>query len=359
MEQVSVQTGKSAEYNIYIQKNIFTNADHLKNVFGKYNNTLIITDDNVSKLHLDKVLSAVKPFAQNIFIFCLYPKESSKTIANAEKILYKLSENKFNKNDIILSLGGGMVSDIAGFCASIYRRGMCLAHIPTTLLAQTDAGIGGKTAVNTSRGKNMIGTIYHPDFVIIDAAFLDTLSEPQYFESFAEIIKYAVICDCELFEYLDNTPTADITQNIDFIIKRCIEHKTRVISADDEDKSDRIILNFGHTIAHVIEKYYNYEVYSHSKAVAIGIYNTVFLCESEGIVQPGLAERVKELLKKFNLPYKMPQIKKDDFYNILINDKKFCAGGLKAAVVTDIGSSKIIFISNEQIKILLDKYLKD
>jgi len=359
MDCVNVGIDKTVYYKIYIKDNIFVDTDLLKPLFCKYSKAMIITDDNVRLLHLDKVIAALKPYIENIYIFCLYAKETSKSIQNAEKILAKLADNKFRKDDIIISLGGGMVSDIAGFCASVYKRGCALAHVPTTVLAQVDASIGGKTAVNTGMGKNMIGTIYHPNFVLCDTSLLSTLSDEAYFESFAEIIKYALICDRELFEYLENTDTIDIRNNIATVITKCVNHKAGIVAIDDADNNERLKLNFGHTIAHAIEKYYGYKIYSHPRAVGIGMYSTVLICENEGICKQGAAQRVKTLLEKFSLEYKMPQISKEDFYAIIANDKKLSAGGLKETVICDIGESKIILLDDDKIKNIAEKYLKE
>lgn len=359
MDCVNVGIDKTVDYKIYIKDNIFADADLLKPLFCKYSKAMIITDDNVRLLHLDNVVRALKPYIENIFIFCLYAKETSKSIQNAEKILAKLSDKKFRKDDIIISLGGGMISDIAGFCASVYKRGCALAHVPTTVLAQVDASIGGKTAVNTGAGKNMIGTIYHPNFVLCDSTLLKTLPEKAYCEGFAEIIKYALICDKELFEYLENTDTEDIKNNIAKVISKCVNHKAKIVAIDDADNNERLKLNFGHTIAHTIEKYYGYKIYSHPRAVSIGLYETVLICENEGICKQGTERRVKTLLEKFSLDYKMPQISKEDFYAIITNDKKFSSGGLKETVITDIGVSKIILIDDQRIKNITEKYLKE
>lgn len=359
MDCVNVGIDKTVDYKIYIKDNIFTDADLLKQLFGSYSKAMIITDDNVRLLHLDKVIDALKPYIENIHIFCLYAKETSKSIQNAEKILAKLADNKFRKDDVIISLGGGMVSDIAGFCASVYKRGCSLAHVPTTLLAQVDASIGGKTAVNTGAGKNMIGTIYHPNFVLCDTTLLKTLSFNAYFEGFAEIIKYALICDKELFEYLENTDIADIRSNIKGIITKCVKHKAEIVASDEADNRQRLKLNFGHTIAHAVEKYYGYKIYSHPRAVGIGLYSTVLICENEGICKQGAAQRVKTLLEKFSLDYKMPQISKEDFYTIIANDKKVSSGGLKETVISDIGQSKIILLDDDKIKNIAQKYLKE
>lgn len=359
MDFVNVGIDRTVDYKIYIENNIFADTGLLKSVFSKYAKAMIITDDNVRLLHLDKVIAALKPYIENIYIFCLYAKETSKSIQNAEKILAKLNDNKFRKDDIIISLGGGMVSDIAGFCASVYKRGCSLAHVPTTVLAQVDASIGGKTAVNTGAGKNMIGTIYHPNFVLCDTSMLQTLSGEAYYEGFAEIIKYALICDKELFEYLENTDIFQIRNNIATVITKCVKHKADIVAYDEADNNERLKLNFGHTIAHAIEKYYGFKIYSHPRAVGIGLYSTVLICENEGICKQGTAQRIKTLLKKFSLEYKMPQIASEDFYTIIANDKKFSSGGLKETVITDIGQSKIILLDDSKIKNIAEKYLKE
>ncbi|NMC56877.1 MAG: 3-dehydroquinate synthase, partial [Eubacteriaceae bacterium] len=232
-------------------------------------------------------------------------------------------------------------------------------HVPTTVLAQVDASIGGKTAVNTGAGKNMIGTIYHPNFVLCDTSMLQTLSGEAYYEGFAEIIKYALICDKELFEYLENTDIFQIRNNIATVITKCVKHKADIVAYDEADNNERLKLNFGHTIAHAIEKYYGYKIYSHPRAVGIGLYSTVLICENEGICKQGTAQRIKTLLKKFSLEYKMPQIASEDFYTIIANDKKFSSGGLKETVITDIGQSKIILLDDSKIKNIAEKYLKE
>lgn len=359
MDYVNIGIDKIVNYKIYIKDNILYDEALIKTLFCKYSKAMIITDDNVRIIHLDNVINALKPYIENIFIFSLYANETSKSIQNAEKILARLTDDKFRKDDIIISLGGGMASDIAGFCASVYKRGCALAHIPTTVLSQVDASIGGKTAVNTGSGKNMIGTIYHPNFVLTDTTLLKTLSDESYFEGFTEIIKYALICDRELFEYLESTSIENIRKNICEIIKKCVKHKADIVALDEADNYERLKLNFGHTIAHAVEKYYDYKIYTHPRAVGIGIYTTTLICEKEGITKAGVAKRVRELLEKFSLEYLIPQISREDFYAIIANDKKFSGGGLKEAVIHDIGSCEIILINDDKIKNIADKYLKE
>jgi 3-dehydroquinate synthase len=188
---------------------------------------------------------------------------------------------------------------------------------------------------------------------------LKSLSKEAYFEGFAEIIKYALICDKELFEYLESTDIENITSNITEIITKCVKHKAAIVASDEADNNERLKLNFGHTIAHAVENYYDYKIYSHPRAVGIGMYSTVLICENEGITKQGTAERLKKLLEKFSLEYKMPQFATEDFYTIIANDKKFSGGGLKEAVISDIGSCEIILIDDNKIRNIIDKYLKE
>jgi 3-dehydroquinate synthase len=234
-----------------------------------------------------------------------------------------------------------------------------LCHIPTTILAQSDASIGGKTAVNTEAGKNIIGTFYHPEFVLADTSFLATLDDYTYFEGFAEIIKYALIRDRGLFEYLENTGTEELKKNITDIIRRCARHKAEIVSGDEKDSSKRLALNFGHTLAHAIEKHYNYELYSHPRAVAMGIYNTVLICEKEGITKKGTSDRIKKLFEKLRLECDMPRINNDNLCQIIANDKKAGKNGLKLTIIRDIGSYEIIRADIDYIKIMIDKYFKE
>ena len=210
---------------------------------------------------------------------------------------------RLTRSDLVIALGGGVIGDLAGFAAASYLRGVKLIQIPTSLLAQVDSSVGGKVAVDLPQGKNLVGAFYHPKMVLIDPDVLDTL--PQHFinDGMGEVIKYGCIKDAELFNSLcSHSSFEDLKADLTDVITRCVDIKREVVEADQFDKGERMLLNFGHTLAHTIEQHYNYERESHGEAVGIGMYQITKIAEEKGLTAPRCAEKIKKALDIYGLP---------------------------------------------------------
>lgn len=279
----------------------------------------IVTNPKVGGLHLKHLLS--KLTAKEIYIITVEDGESFKTLATVEKILNNLFEHKFNRNSMLIALGGGVIGDMTGFVASIYQRGIDFIQIPTTLLSQVDASVGGKTGVNNSYGKNLIGAFHQPKAVYIDSYFLSTLPKREYAAGIAEIVKMAVCFDKEFFEWLERVDLNDSVV-IKTAIAKSVKTKAMVVSQDEKERGLRAALNYGHTFGHVIENETKYTQYLHGESVAIGMVMANELASRLGLMKSDEAQRIKNFLVKYNLPicYEIKDI--EAFYEAFFLDKK-------------------------------------
>ena len=264
-------------------------------------------------------------------------------------VLDKLIEYETERTDVIVALGGGVVGDLAGFVSSCYLRGIKYVQIPTSLLAQVDSSIGGKTAINLEHGKNLVGAFYHPAMVIIDADVLETLDNENFACGMAEVIKYALIMDKDLFDVLNEYNSREKIQPVlSDVITTCCQNKLKVVQQDEKDTGLRLILNFGHTLGHALEKC-NELTISHGHAVAVGM--AVFAKASEGLSQTakGTHDKVVSLLKSFDLPYEMPKVDVEKTFSYAKRDKKTFNSKLKIILLKEIGECFINPISYDEL----------
>lgn len=352
MKNINVCLGEKT-YSIKICKGLLDKAsDYVKKIYNNKRIT-IITDDNVNALYGDKLKQNLENGGFEVDIISIESGEQSKSLSNAYLVLEKLSLIKMKRTDLIIAFGGGVVGDLAGFCASVYLRGVPFVQIPTTLLAMVDSSVGGKTAVDLPIGKNLVGTFYHPKMVLIDTEFLNTLQKHYILDGMGEVIKYACICDREFFEFINMMDVDDICANYDYIVYKCINIKKYYVENDEFDFNERMKLNFGHTIGHAIECYFRYKQYSHGEAVCIGMYNLTKLTEKYGITQAGVSELIKRMLCKYGLEYRMPYMDAMKVLDIVKNDKKNISNILNCVVLTDLGKSAIYHVDTNKI----EKYL--
>lgn len=336
------------DYPIYIGRDIIENlGEELKKIYSN-KRIVIITDNKVRGLYSDKIIDSLKNNGFETHIISVEPGEKSKSINTAEYIYNKLLDFSINRRDLIITFGGGVVGDLGGFVASTYMRGIPFVQVPTTLLAQVDSSVGGKVAVNLPRGKNLIGSFYHPKAVFIDVELLQTLDSRVFSDGMAEVIKYGCIKSPELFQKLFKYDVKDIINNIEDIIYSCCKIKGEIVERDEREKGERMLLNFGHTLGHVIEKHFNYEKYTHGEGVAIGMYNITKTSEELGITEKGSAEKIKELLIRYKLPYKMPEIDKEEIIKSVILDKKSEGNNINLVLLDNIGSSFIKRLSIDE-----------
>ena len=266
MRKICVNTRNS--YEIIVQKGIFEHCSEVIANFFNSRNTVIVTDETVyriyGKIFEDKLLKE----GFKIGFFVLKDGEKSKNLNNLSLLYEFLSESEITRDDFIIAFGGGIVGDLAGFAAASFLRGISFVQIPTTLVAQVDSSIGGKTAVNIGSGKNLVGAFHQPSLVICDSNLLSTLNSKTFFDGMGEVIKYAVAFSESLFDKLSQANIYDILEEVIF---DCIICKKNIVENDEHDFANRMRLNFGHTVGHAIEKYNNYINISHGQAVSIGM----------------------------------------------------------------------------------------
>ncbi len=293
----------NCEYEIKIEKGLLNRCgEELLQLFSVCR-VAVISDTNVAPIYGEKLLNSLKSCGFDPFLVTVPAGESSKSIKMLEFLYSELLSNQMTRTDFIVALGGGVVGDLAGFCASTLLRGIPFVQIPTTLLAQVDSSVGGKVAVNLSEGKNLVGNFYQPKLVLIDPELLNTLDDRVFCDGMAEVIKYGVILDEQLFEVLEGAPSRIKIMNIaEKVIFKCCQLKKLVVEADERDIGGRMILNFGHTFGHAIEKQYNFSTYTHGEAVAAGMVMAAKYGESIGITAIGTADRITKLILQFNLP---------------------------------------------------------
>lgn len=281
MEILNVKTDSKA-YDIVIKRGIISELDRY---IKPHRKILIVTDEMIPP----EYAQALQDRLPSAAVVIIKAGEESKSLKSFEQLLGIMLENGFSRKDAVIALGGGVTGDLSAFSASCYMRGISFYNIPTSLLSQVDSSVGGKTAVNLNGIKNIVGTFYQPDKVLIDPDVLKTLPEREFSAGMAEVIKMAASLDKEFFEYLEN---ADFKENIEYIIKRAVENKIKIVSRDEKESGLRKVLNFGHTIGHGIEVTTDL---NHGESVALGM---LPMCGEN--VRP----RLEKLLKKANLPVK-------------------------------------------------------
>jgi len=286
----------------------------------------IVTNPTVSSLHLERLLEKID--AEICEVVTIPDGEEFKTLATVESILGELFEAKFDRKSLLIAFGGGVIGDMTGFTASLYQRGIDFIQIPTTLLSQVDASVGGKTGVNNQYGKNLIGAFYQPIAVHIDPYFLSTLPEREFAAGVAEVIKMAVMFDREFFDYLEMNELRQESV-IKEMIRRSVTLKAEVVNQDEKEAGIRAVLNYGHTFGHVVENETRYEKYLHGEAVAIGIVMANALAVELGLLSQEDAHRVLNLLQNNGLPTTYEIVDVDDFYEHFFLDKKSNSGKIK------------------------------
>jgi 3-dehydroquinate synthase len=299
----------------------------------------IVSDDNVASLFAQPVVRSLTSAGFRPTLIIVPAGEASKSLGQAEAICQRMSEAGLDRSSFLIALGGGMVGDLGGFAAAIYHRGIACVQVPTTLLAQADSSIGGKTAVNTAAGKNLIGAWHHPALVIADIDTLDALPAREWKQGCAEIIKHAIIRDTEMFEALQHFDR----KNLAALIRRNIEIKAAIVASDEREVSgERALLNFGHTVGHAIEKAGEYRVFLHGEAVSLGI---AAACEVS-VQKAGLSEterdRILTTLRAFDLPTRLPaDFPREKILEAIRYDKKFQRGEVRFVVAPAIGSARL------------------
>ncbi len=322
----------------------------------------IISNKTIFPLYRDTLLESMKEYNIMPEVFLIPDGEEYKDFLWAYYLHGRLLKARFDRDSLLIAFGGGVVGDITGFVASTYMRGIKYVQVPTSLLAQVDSSVGGKTGVNHPSGKNMIGTFYQPCLVQIDVETLRTLPQREFCAGIGEIIKYGVIADRALFDYLkaNREDILSLGDSIISVIKRSCEIKAEVVSKDEKEAGLRAILNFGHTIGHAIETVTAYKEFLHGEAIAIGMCAAAELAVKLGIFQKGDAENLKNLVEMYKLPSSIPgNVDISDIINAMEIDKKVKAGKLRFVLPESIGRVRIEEdVDREMIKKIIEVKLR-
>ncbi|GAB6168059.1 3-dehydroquinate synthase [Clostridium carnis] len=332
---------KENSYDIIIEKGLISRiGKEVKKVFSG-NKIFILTDKNVDKFYGENLETNLIKEGFKVKKLILNPGEETKSFNTLPFIYNELLDFKITRSDLIITLGGGVIGDLGGFVASTFLRGIDFIQFPTSLLAQVDSSVGGKVGVDLEKGKNLVGSFYHPKAVFIDPNVLNTLSDRFFNDGMAEVIKYGLIKDKKLFYKLKSYENKEeVINNIEKIIHNCCTIKKIVVEKDEKDKGERMLLNFGHTIGHAIEQYFNYKKYTHGEGVAIGMFEITKISEELKLTNKGTSEEIKDLLIKYNLPYKM-DIDISEILSTIALDKKNLDNNLNVILLKEIGESYI------------------
>ena len=320
---------KNTDSKIIIQDNIL---DSISSYISGNPKLFIVTDENVHRLYYNRIEGLLKGAGFAVECAVLRAGESSKSLESLNYLYGECIAAKITRTDLIIALGGGVIGDITGFLAATYLRGVRLMQIPTTLLAQIDSSVGGKTAVNLEYGKNLVGVFYQPHQVLIDPVTLNTLSDIIFSDGISEAIKYAYIKDRALLALFSHSK-----KNILEIIEACVTIKKDVVTRDEFDRGERMLLNFGHTIGHAIEKAGDYSLYTHGQGVSLGMVAAAEL--SHEIYGFSAVPDLKEILFKNNLPIKTGL--SSDCLKYIVNDKKMESDTLNVILLKEVGEAVI------------------
>lgn len=325
-------------YPIYIGDGVL---DRLGQEIGG-RSACIITDDNVAAYYLEPALRTFGARSADA-AFVVPAGEASKSMASVEEALDWLLERRFPRDGVLVALGGGVVGDLAGFVAAIYHRGVDFIQVPTTLLAQVDSSVGGKTGVNHSQGKNLIGAFHQPRVVLADTSTLSTLEKRQLQAGLAEVIKYGMLADATFFTWLEcnlNRLSALDPESLAYAIERCCAIKARLVMLDEREAGPRALLNLGHTFGHAIETWTGYGSWLHGEAVAVGLCMAAYMSARMGWLQEDTVQRCKSLLERAGLPTTPPDgMRPADFAELMSRDKKVADRRLRLVLMHGMGDA--------------------
>ena len=334
---------KERSYSIHIGAGLLTNTDSYPLKSG--NKVMIVTNPTVAQHYLSTVTDTLEKIGCLVEHVLLPDGEQYKTLDSLNLIFTALLKANHGRDTTIIALGGGVIGDVAGYAAASYQRGVRFIQIPTTLLAQVDSSVGGKTAVNHELGKNMIGAFYQPSAVIVDTLTLNTLPKREVNAGLAEVIKYGAILDFPFFQWLEQhiDDLVVLDQNaLQQCIARCCQLKADIVARDETEKGDRALLNLGHTFGHAIETHLGYGNWLHGEAVSAGCMMAAALSEKLGDLTPHDVARLEKLLTRANLPTVSPDgMTAQDYLPLMMRDKKVLNGKLRLVLLKALGRAYV------------------
>lgn len=342
---IKISVGSERKYDIIIQNGILYNCGQYIKEITRSRRVLVVTDSNVAKLYSDTVLQSLENSGFETSLFIFEAGEQSKNLATIEKMLDSMCNFGLSRSDLVVALGGGVCGDMVGFASAIYLRGIDFIQIPTTLLSQIDSSVGGKTGCDLAAGKNLAGAFHNPALVIIDPDTLSTLPQRFFNDGMAEAIKYGCIKSPKLFYSIE---TQDPNAFLLDLIKDCIEIKRDIVERDFKESGERMLLNFGHTLGHALERHYDYKHLTHGEAVAIGMALVTKAAENHGFCDIGSYQRLKNCLEKYSLPFSTT-VPIETLVKYCQADKKRRGADLNLVLIKEIGQSFIHKIKADEL----------
>ncbi len=342
METLNVNLGDRS-YPIYVGQDILARAGELLDAAGLRGKVAVVSNPTVASLFLERVEKALQQSGFEVIAVLIPDGEEHKSLESLATIYDRLVDARFERKSSVLALGGGVVGDLAGFAAATYMRGVPYLQVPTTLLAQVDSSVGGKTAVNHPGGKNLIGAFYQPRLVLIDVDVLSTLPHRELVAGFAEVIKYGIIEDADLFDLLEEKIDRLAAMDRELLIQviaKCCAIKARVVERDEREDDYRAVLNFGHTLGHALEAATGFKQFLHGEAVGVGMAKAAAISARHGFCdRPGL-ERIRGLIEKAGLPAELPKnVSRASLLQGMEVDKKSTDGKIKFVMCAGIGKT--------------------
>lgn len=331
-------------YEVFVGTDVLEAADAHLPALAEAERAFVVTDRHVSELWFEKLDTGLRARGLQPVLLGVPEGEEAKALPVAEALYQQLAVQEAHRDDLMVALGGGSIGDLAGFVAATYMRGLPLVQIPTTLTAQVDAAIGGKTAVNLPEGKNLVGAYHQPAAVLADVATLSTLPDREFRSGLAEVAKYALALDSELLAQLETDPSALLARDpaaLEGVVSRCAAAKARIVEADERDAGRRLMLNYGHTLGHALERLDSFAGRSHGEAVALGMVFAARLSEGLGIGSEELIARHQRLLSALGLEHQASLPPADEILRAFRLDKKY-RGGVRFVLLEDVGKPRVV-----------------
>ncbi|MFG6446890.1 3-dehydroquinate synthase [Roseateles sp. BYS180W] len=329
------------EYDIHIGSGLLGDVQSWRGVPAAAM-AVVVTNETVGPLYLEQCVRGLAPHFRRIETIALPDGEAFKSWESLQKVIDFLIARGADRKTVLVALGGGVIGDLTGFAAAVYMRGLAFVQVPTTLLAQVDSSVGGKTAINHPSGKNMVGAFHQPVRVISDLSCFETLSAREFSAGLAEVIKYGPIADAQFFEWLDGNIEALMRRDAEALahaVKRSCEIKADVVAKDERESDLRAILNFGHTFGHAIETGVGYGQWLHGEAVACGMVMAADLSVRLGLMPEQFVTKLRSLIERAGLPVRAPNIGLDRFVELMRLDKKAEAGDIRFVLIEQLGKA--------------------
>lgn len=340
---ITVNYNQKPCYNIVIENDFSKLAENVTKLEISGRKLAVITDSNVGPLYADKVAQCLKETGNNIFVYTFEAGEKNKNLNTVQDVYEFLIKNKFDRKDMLVALGGGVVGDLTGFAAATYLRGIDFIQVPTSLLAQVDSSIGGKTGVDFRAYKNMVGAFHQPRLVYMNMSTLQSLPAREFTCGMGEILKTGLICDGDFFRFVCQNQAA--ISNLDLsmlsrMIRRCCEIKAGVVERDPKEQGERALLNLGHTVGHAVEKLKDFQLL-HGQCVGIGLIAAAFLSMNRGLLTRQEYDEIRNGCQSYDLPLSVDSLKAEDVLAATKKDKKMENGHIKFILMDGIGKSFI------------------